>query len=290
MKKYALFTGCLIYQRLPHLEAVSVEVLARLGIKIRRLNGFTCCPEPTTMKMLNKMVWYALAARNLAVAEMEGLDILTLCNGCNATLFRVAEDLKSNRRLRESVNRVLESVEKSYEGKVKVKSILRVLYEEVGLEALSKSITRPLKKLKVAVHHGCHIYDELSHYDDVKSPKVFKSLLRALGCEVVDYPSEGLCCGAFIRPVDEELSLSMVREKTLEIRKAEADCIAVLCPTCLIQLDVGQVMASRKFNETLDTPVLYLTQLIGLAMEMSLDEVGMKYHTLKSGRLAEKLH
>ena len=289
MRRYALFTGCLIYQRVPHIEAVSVEVLKRLGVEFKRLDGFTCCPEPTTMRVLNKDAWYALAARNLAVAEEAGLDILTLCNGCNDTLFRVAEDLKADGSLRDKVNKVLAVVGRRFEGGVEVRSLLRVLHEDVGADAVKQAVERPMKGVKVAVHHGCHIYDELSHYDDVKRPRVFKDLLRALGCEVVDYPSEGLCCGAFIRPADEELSLSMVKEKIEQVKELGADCLAVICPTCLIQFDAGQVMASRKLGVTLDVPVFYLTQLIGLAMGMGLDEVGAKYHTIKPSRLAEKL-
>jgi len=274
MRGYALFTGCLIYSRLPHLEAVSMKVLHKLGLRVERLEGFTCCPEPTAMRVLSRRAWYALAARNLAVAEEAGLDVLTLCSGCNATLFRVNEDLKA--------------VGRSYGGGVEVRSVLRAIYEGVGVEALRRAAVRELKGVKVALHHGCHIYDELSHFDDVAEPKSFKAVVSALGCEVVDYPSEGLCCAAFIRPVDERLSLAFVKEKVEGAAKAGADCVAVICPACLIQLDVGQAAASRRLGLRLEVPVLYLTQLIGLSMGMSLDEVGFKHHSVRGG-LAERL-
>jgi heterodisulfide reductase subunit B len=289
MKGYALYTGCLIYSRLPHLEAVSMKVLHKLGLRAERLEGFTCCPEPTAMRVLSQRAWYALAARNLAVAEEAGLNVLTLCNGCNATLFRVSEDLRRDEGLRGRVNEDLKAVGRRYGGGVEVKSILRAIYEDVGLEALRGAAVRELRGVKVALHHGCHIYDELSRFDDVAEPKSFKAVVSALGCEVVDYASEGLCCAAFIRPVDEELSLTFVREKVEDAVKAGADCMVVICPTCLIQLDVGQVAASRKLKAKLELPVLYLTQLMGLSMGMTLDEVGFKYHSVRGGRLAEGL-
>lgn len=284
MRKYALFTGCLIYARVPHIEAVSVRVLSRLGVEVERLSGFTCCPEPTVVKLFGRRAWYALAARNLAVAEGAGLDVLTLCNGCNYTLLKVAEELRRP-ELRERVNEDLKLVGRRYNGRVEVRSALRVLYEEVGAEGLKRAVERPLEGLRVAVHHGCHIYEELSLYDDVNKPRAFKSLLEAVGCEVVDYSLEGLCCGAFIRPVDEDLSMSFVREKVEEVKRAGADCIAVICPTCLIQLDAGQALLSRRAAAP-GLPVLYLTQLIGMSMGMTEDDVGMKYHAISRLRKA----
>ncbi|MCX8205254.1 MAG: CoB--CoM heterodisulfide reductase iron-sulfur subunit B family protein [Candidatus Nezhaarchaeota archaeon] len=280
MKGYALFAGCLIYARVPHVEAVSVKVLSRLGVNVERLSGFTCCPEPMVMKMFGQRAWYTLAARNLAVAEEAGLDILTLCNGCNYTLLKVAKELSEDPELKERVNEELKLVGRRYSGRVEVKSVLRVLYEEVGGGALRRAVVRPLEELRVAVHHGCHIYDELSLYDDVARPRAFKSLLSAIGCKVVDYPLEGLCCGAFIRPVDEDLSTSIVKEKLEEVTRIGADCIAVVCPMCLIQLDAGQALILRRLKTAPTVPVLYLTQLIGLSLGMGEDEVGLKYHSV----------
>lgn len=277
MRGYALFTGCLVYARVPHIEDVSLKVLSRLGVRVERLGGFTCCPEPTLSRLFGQRLWYALAARNLAVAEEAGLDVLTLCNGCNYTLLKVSEELRRDPELRERVNEDLRLVGRQYGGRVEVRSVLRVLYEEVGVEGLRRAVARPLEGLRVAVHHGCHIYDELSLYDDVAKPRAFKSLLSAVGCEVVDYDLEGLCCGAFIRPVDEELSMALVREKVEEVKRAGADCIAVTCPSCLIQLDASQAVLSRRLGVALRVPVLYLTQVVGLSMGM--EDVGLKYHS-----------
>jgi len=289
MRRYAFFPGCMIPSRFPQFEASSLKVLAELGIRLERIDGWTCCPEPLSMQTVSKETWYSVAARNISLAEEKGLDILTLCNGCNETLFEVNKELKANEKLRQEVNRNLKEIGRTFKGKISVKSILRVLYEDIGLEAIKKHVKAPLKKSKIALHYGCHIFPELEDFDDLKNPQSFKELVNALGGEVVTYPSEMTCCAAFARPISEDVSLDFVREKLEDMSAAGAECIVVLCPYCFLQLDLGQVILSRKLGRSFGIPVFYLSQLLGLAMGFSPREMGLDFHTVKAHDFARRM-
>lgn len=292
MREYALFSGCLVYYRLPQFESAAIKVLERFKIKLKSLEDVSCCPEPLSMQVLNPKAWYTIAARNICLAEKEGLDLITLCNGCNATLFRVNEDLKTNDELRMKINEYLKKIGKKFEGTITVKSILRVLYEDVGLEEIKghiKKNAQNAQNVKAAVHYGCHIFDEIKHYDNPKNPVSLKNLVKAVGANVVSYPSEMLCCAAFARYVNEELSLQLVEEKLNDLINVNADCLVVLCPYCFLQYELGQISASRKLNTKFQIPILYYPQLLGLAMGFTARDMGLQFHRVKTDELVEMI-
>jgi len=284
MKAYTLFPGCLISLRFPQFEVATIKVLKKLGVELKQLEDITCCPEPLSMQMLNLKSWYTIAARNICAAERVGNDLLTLCNGCNTTLFRVNKDLKINKELRDVVNKILKEVGKKFEGKIEVKSILRVLYEDIEPDLIRKHVESPLHGIKVAVHYGCHIFDELKEYDDIKNPKSLKHIITALGADVVSYKSETLCCAAFARSIDEDISIKAVDEKLSDLIDAGADCLVVICPYCFLQYDLGQIVMNRKLKKGFRIPVLYLTQLMGLAFGFTPYDMGLEFHKVKPTR------
>jgi len=289
MKRYAFFPGCMIPSRFPQFEASSIKVLEKLGVELERIQGWTCCPEPLSMQTVSKETWYTVAARNIALAEERHLDILTICNGCNETLYEVNKELKQNDKLRQQINEELIKIGRTFKGEISVKSILRVLYEDIGLKEIKNHVKTPLKNVKVALHYGCHIFPELEDFDDVKNPQSLKKIVKALGAEVVTYPSEMMCCAAFARPISDDVSLEFAREKLDDMNAAGADCIVVLCPYCFLQLDLGQMICSRSHGRNYRMPVLYLSQLLGIAMDFSPNEMGLNFHAIKHESLAQKI-
>lgn len=286
--EYALFPGCLISLRFSQFESSTINVLKKLGIKLKLLENVTCCPEPISMQTLNMLAWYTIAARNICLAEQMGYDIITICNGCNATLFRVNEDLKMNSKLRMKVNKNLHEVGKKFEGRIAVKSILRVLYEDVGLDRIKGKVKNPLANINVAVHYGCHIFDEVQNFDNATNPKSLINLVKVLGAKVVSYPSEMLCCGSHIAGyIEEDLSPRLVMEKLSDLASVNADCLTVICPYCFLQYDLGQMILKRKLK--FQIPILYYSQLMGLAMGFTAREMGLDLHKVKTHRLTEKL-
>jgi len=118
MKQYAFFPGCTISTRFPHLESTTMKVLKKLDVELKHIKDWTCCPEPLSIHMVNLESWYAIAARNICLAEKMGLNMLTVCNGCNSTLFRVNEELKKDVKLRTKVNNYLQKIGKQFRGTI----------------------------------------------------------------------------------------------------------------------------------------------------------------------------
>ena len=137
---YTLFTGCFIPARLPHIEAATLRVFDRLGVKVTPLADASCCPDPTSTVFADKLAWYTLAARNLTLAEEQRREMLTICSGCNLTLNTVNRELKRNQKLKDMVNSILSSVGRRYSGTVEVRSLLWLLYKKIGGERLKLSL------------------------------------------------------------------------------------------------------------------------------------------------------
>jgi len=286
MNKFALFTGCLIASKLPQLEASAVAVLKKLKVESELADGFACCPDPFSMKILNREAWYALAARNLCVAEQNKLDVLTLCNGCNLTLSKVNNDLTADAELRTRVNITLKRVGKQFEGRIEVKSILRTLFEDVGSDEIEKLVQNPLTKVRAALHYGCHIFEELKKFDDAKSPQSLTRLVEATGATVVPYSKQTLCCGSLAQFCNDDVYLKIVEEKLLSVTRSGANCMIVICPYCFLQYDLGQALIEKRFRKSFRIPVLYYPQLLALAIGLPLRDVGLHYHHIvPDGRL-----
>lgn len=152
MVDYALFLGCNIPNRLPHLELAARKVLPKLDVNLVDIKEFGCCPEPIGIQELSQDAWMAMAAINLCLAEEKGLDIVALCNGCFETLRTVNTELQHNDGHKTKVNAALSKIGKEYKGTQKVKHVLEVLYNDVGLEKIKASVQKELKGIRVAVH------------------------------------------------------------------------------------------------------------------------------------------
>lgn len=289
MRRYAFFPGCFIQVRLPHLEALSRRILGELGVELVDVEGFTCCPEAVTLSV-DKMSWRVMAARNLSLAEELGLDILTLCNGCLYTLRTVNQELKGDEELRGRVNDALTVIDREFRGLIRVRHFAELLMED--LEKLRAHVERPLEGLRIACHTGCHILSppEIMGFDDPYDPVILDELVEALGAEAVDYDLKTLCCGWTLSAYgSREASERLLASKLNSMRRGGAMAIAVICPQCFHQFDVGQASAARRLGIEYRLPVFYYLELLALAMGFSLDEVGYGYHRVRSGEVEEAL-
>ncbi|MFX1496269.1 MAG: CoB--CoM heterodisulfide reductase iron-sulfur subunit B family protein [Promethearchaeota archaeon] len=277
MTEYKMFEGCTIGNRIPFIEAASRRVFEKIGIDTSEA-PFSCCPDPTGMKSYDNNSWLAIGARNLCLAEAEGKDIISLCNGCANTLRGVQHQLKHDSLKREKVNKQLAKIGKEYKGNVDVKHFVDVLKD--NLENIRSAITKPLSGLKVAVHPGCHYMRpaEWMESDDPMRPQNLKKLVAAAGATVVDYDDIVLCCGSAVTNAYEEHGLANLKIKMDSIKKAGADIICVNCPSCFQQFDTRQRDLNKKYDTDYDLPVLYITELLALAMGISPDEIGLKFH------------
>lgn len=274
--KYLLFLGCAIPYRVASYEISARKVAEKLGIELVEMPDYNCCGLP--LDPANHDIMLTLAARNLCIAEQQGLNIMTLCPGCAGTLRKVNKMLKEDKHERERVNGYLKEVGMEFQGTIEVKHLMQVLAEDVGLEKIKATVQKPLTNLSVAEHSGCHIVrpQKLIGFDDPEDPKILKSLIKVTGAKCLDYLDETECCGAPIAGVNDKIPLSLTHDKLVHMKAVNAQAIITVCPFCHMMFDTNQARIERIFNETYGMPVLHYPQLLGLAMGFSPEELAIK--------------
>ncbi|MDH5482470.1 MAG: CoB--CoM heterodisulfide reductase iron-sulfur subunit B family protein [Candidatus Bathyarchaeota archaeon] len=273
--KYLIFLGCAIPYRVSAYEISSRKVLQKLGVELVEMPEFNCCGLP--LDPVSHEMMLILAARNLALAEQKGLNILTLCPGCAGTLKKVNKVLKEDKALREEINRHLKEAGLEFKGTADAKHIMQVLIEDVGLEKIKDTVVKPLTTLKVAEHNGCHILRprEFIGFDDPEDPKTLKTLIEATGATCLDYMDETECCGAPSVGVSDKIALQLARDKLNHIKMVDAQAMITICPFCHIMYDTNELRIEKMFNETYGIPILHYPQLLGLAMGLSPEELAI---------------
>ncbi|MGE5638082.1 MAG: CoB--CoM heterodisulfide reductase iron-sulfur subunit B family protein, partial [Chloroflexota bacterium] len=233
-----------------------------------------------------------LAARNLALAEQQGLNILTLCPGCGGTLKKVNKMLKTDKTLREQINSHLKESGLEFKGSIEAKHILQVLKEDVGLEKIKASVVKPLTMLKVAEHNGCHILrpKEYIGFDDPENPQTLRTLIEATGAEVLDYIDETECCGAPSVGVSDKVALALARDKLSHVKLVDAQALITICPFCHIMFDTNEVRIERMYNEVYGVPILHYPQLLGLAMGMTPEELAFNELRVDTSKLLKRVN
>jgi len=288
--KYAFYLGCIVPNRYPNIEKATRATLPRLGIELEDMEGASCCPAPGVIKSFDRLTWLLLSARNLCIAEEMGLDILTICNGCYATLKEANNILTGNEKERRKINEMLSAVGRKFNGCIKVRHVGEVLYRDVGLDTIKASVERRLS-LKAAAHYGCHILKpkDLREWNTIEHPIFLDEMIEATGASSVPYRNRMMCCGAGggLRSGILDVALDMLREKLENMKQAGAECIVDICPFCHLQFDAGQIQLQQKFKAVYNIPVVYYTQLLGLAMGLSEDEVGLKMNKVVVANLLE---
>lgn len=288
---FALFLGCNIPNRLPHLELAIRRILPELDVNVKDIEGFGCCPDPIGIQALNYETWATLAARNICVAEEAGMDILTLCMGCFETLKTINYEIKHSENLKEKVNQNLSKIGKEVKGNIEVLGILELLYRDIGVEKIKEKVVKPLSGLKVAAHYGCHALKPayIIQFDDPAMPVSLDQLIDATGAKSMPYLNKNLCCGTGISGIDQKAQLAMIRSKFSEIERLKLDCLATLCPLCYIQLEMGQKLVNKEFGDNFNIPVFHYAEMLALAMGIGEDELAFKYHRVKLKPVLEML-
>ena len=197
--KYAFFPGCTMAYRLQFAEKSVRMVAPVFDIELVDL-AFTCCPEPNAVRAMSDDTWLTFAARNIALAEAEGLDILTACAGCHESLSLAKHELDEKPDRKEKANKILKSLGLEYKGTSSIVHMHQVLFDEVGIETISSKVVRPIP-IKVVTHSGCHLLrpEKILHVDSAEVPVKLDQLCEALGMESLEYMDKTMCCGAGVR-------------------------------------------------------------------------------------------
>jgi heterodisulfide reductase subunit B len=287
VKEYVLFRGCITPVRLPAYEAATITVLEKLGIEVTPLANTNCCGA-NYVKSLNEKAFLALGARILSLAEREGKDILTICGACSGALKHAKKLLDRRKRVRTEVNELLVKEGLEYKKKVKVKHLLDVFEQDIGLDTLRAAITNPYAGVRMAAHYGCHVIREFDDMNntEIEPPTILGTIIRIAGGRPVDYAIKGRCCGAPILAMDEKLAGKIGMEKIRSVRDAGAAGIVTVCSYCDIQL--SQVQFGGRLEKS-RVPVLTLPQFLGPAMGILDDELGMHMNRTSPSQILDSL-
>jgi len=287
--KYLIFLGCAIPYRVSAYEISSRKVLAKLGVELVEMPEFNCCGLP--LDPVSHETMMILAARNLALAEQQGLNILTLCPGCAGSLKKVNKILKEDKALKEQINGQLKESGLEFKGTIEAKHLLQVLKEDVGIDNIKKAVVKPLTMLKVAEHNGCHILRPKAYigFDDPEDPQTLKALVEATGATCLDYIDETECCGAPSVGVSDKVALQLARDKLSHVKQVDAQALITICPFCHIMYDTNELRIEKMFNEVYGIPVLHYPQLLGLALGMTPEELAFNELRVSAKKLLDQV-
>jgi heterodisulfide reductase subunit B len=274
MAEYTYYPGCSVKGTGKHYEQSLQATFKALDLKLNEIEDWNCCGATFYMSV-DEMISFTLSARNLSLAEKKGDDVVTPCSACYLALLKTQDYLARYPEIRSKVDGALDSIGRKYEGSLKVRHPLDILHNDLGLDAVKAKVSRSLKGLKVVPYYGCQIVRPYAVFDDASNPTTMDDLIEAVGAEVVDYPLKTKCCGGSLIGTVENVGLRLSYNLLKEAKKRGADVIVTICPLCQHNLECYQGGMEKKYDSELSIPVLYFTQLIGLALGIDEKELGL---------------
>jgi len=276
MKKFALFIGCNIPAKVEQYETSARAVLKKLDIDIVDIKAFNCCGYP--LKNTDQTAWLLSSARNIALAEQKGFEILTLCKCCFGSLKKANAVLNEDNNIKLEINKILEKEGLQYQGNSSISHYLSILHDDITIEDLNKKTIDHYNDLNIATHYGCHALrpSEIMKFDDPVSPTLFDNLVEVTGAKSIEWPSKLDCCGAPVLGINNDLSYDLTEKKLSNAKKAGADFICVACPWCYMQFDKIQGQIALKRNSEYNLPSILYTQLLGLRLGIGQKELGIQ--------------
>lgn len=287
--RLAYYPGCVAQESGKELDMATRWVCQRLGIELVEFPNFSCCGSGF-IDEANPTLNTAINARNLAIAEKSGLEILTICSTCQGMLTLANVRLRDP-AIRARVEGALAPIGYRYAGTTKVTHLLQILVERIGPNGLRGKVVRPLKGLKVGAFYGCHLLRPQGTMgsESGEEPHEFEDLIAALGAEPVMYRGRVMCCG-FPALFVKEASANRIAATQIDDAKAHgAHAIATPCPLCHISLDTFQPKAAKEVGHALDLPIFHLPQLVGLALGASPQELGLPRHMVATDAALARL-
>jgi heterodisulfide reductase subunit B len=271
--KYAYFPGCSAESTARDMLASTKAVAQALGIELVEPEGWTCCGA-TAAHQTDRLLAAALPAASLAKVKDMGLDMVVSCAACYNRMKAANHEIASvtGQRLR-----VMEVMGRDYDGSVKVKHFLEVLLGDMGIDKLRGSLKRSLNGLPVACYYGCLLVrpHDVTGFDDPENPTSLDRVVTSLGGKALEWPYKVECCGGGLSMSRTDVVVSLTESILGMAQAAGARCIAVACPMCQINLDLRQLDIARQTGKSFGMPVVYITQLIGLCLGLSPDDLGL---------------
>jgi heterodisulfide reductase subunit B len=275
LKYYNYFPGCSAESTALGL-GISAEAIAKpLDMELVEIEDWNCCGS-TPYGSLDEEESIVVAARNLALAEKRGFDLVTPCSACYVTLNKANRHLKEHPKLMAPVNEALAVAGLNYQGSIRVRHLVDVLVNDVTPEFIADKVKCRLDGLKVAPYYGCQLVRPQYGLDDTEFPNTLDRLVVCLGADAVNFPLKAHCCGGSLTLSEEKKVLELMRKLLQSAQENGAQCLVTPCPLCQTNLDAYQSRVNARFKTDYKLPVLFITQLIGLALGIKAESLGMK--------------
>ncbi len=287
--QYSYYPGCTLTGTAREYDVATRELFQALGVGLMEIPDWTCCgasAAPTTSEALSLL----LPARNLALAEtrQQESEVMVPCSACYLNLLHVYEKTRTDRRLKSGIRKTMEDEGLTFTGKVRPRHILDVLANDIGAATIAEKVAAPFVDLVIAPYYGCQILRPYPIFDNPERPASMDALLTATGAKPLAWNKGGVCCGASLMTTHKEVALNLVADI---LKSAEtADAIVTVCPMCQMNLESFQQQAFAMSGQKRFVSVLYLPQLIGLALGLSEESLQIGKNMVVTDGLKEKLH
>jgi heterodisulfide reductase subunit B2 len=275
MPAYSYFPGCsLTGMGKPYDESVRA-VFNNLGVALEEVPDWNCCGATSYMSVDEEKA-VTLAARNLALAEKMKKELMAPCSACYLVLLKAGRLMAKYPETADRTAARLKRVDLAYHGMVTVKHPLQILVDDIAPEVLQSKVKNPLKGYRVAPYYGCQIVRPFAAFDDARNPVKMDRLLEMMGAQVVDYPLKTRCCGASLMGTIEEVAVRLSFHLLKAAKDRGANVIVTACPLCQFNLEGYQDQMKRRFHEDVRLPVVYFSQLVGIAMGLKPRALGLQ--------------
>lgn len=288
--KVAVYWGCVIPTIQYGYEMSVRAVMPRLDVELAELDNVSCCGTP--VQSVNMPAALYLAARNLAIAEKTGLsDLLLPCNGCYLSLSEARHLLSHDEKLKNKITTMLKKENLLYKGSIKIWHTINLLHDFVKEEKIKRAVSHSLNGFKFAAHYGCHILRPSAYQtvDDPENPKKMDELIEWLGAKSIAYPEKLDCCGYMLLLSHPDTAFTFAGLKMKAVQDSGADALVDSCPSCQMMFDTRQKSAAATTGAKLSIPVLYFTQLLGIALGIETEKLGLNLNRSPVDELLRKM-
>jgi heterodisulfide reductase subunit B2 len=269
------YPGCALHGSSNDYEQSLRACLGALDVQLDEMKDWICCGA-TAAHSLNHKLSLALPARNLAVAERDGFkELFAPCPLCSMQLMK-AKKAVADEGVRKELSEIVEA---DVRGESEVLNLIQ-LFEKIGVDRLKSAVKAPLKSITAACYYGCLLTrpPDVVHFDDFEQPSSMETLLAALGAKTVEWNYKTECCGAGMTMSNEDIVLELAHKILSNAAEHGASCLVVACPMCHVNLDMKQAAVERRFGKKLGMVVYYLSDLVGLALGLSAEQLGINRH------------
>ena len=285
--KIGYYPGCSLHSSAKEYDLSAQLVSRSLGIELKEIKDWNCCGAFEAAS-ISHLLSLALPARNLSIAAKEFRKVAMPCSACLLAHVRAKKELNDDEKLKQALS---ELIELQVAVDLDIRHLLDVFVRDIGIEKIKENLKRSLNGLRVACYYGCVIVrpSQFYHFDDPNYPQSLDEIVTALGGQSLPFPYKTKCCGGALLLPYEELALEMTKSILIGAKDAGAQCIIVVCPMCHMALESLYTKVESKNKVNLDTPILYFTQLMGLAFGHGVKELGLQRNLISPMKLVDSL-